>query len=94
MFLGKCAITACVVAVGYLIITNTSAYSDKIESPIGPCMIFFFEGYIVSVLFMSIWSQACDIVLQCYFAEKEIFGRIEFAPDEFADFIDTVDGTK
>ena len=56
MFLGKCVITAAVVLVGYAIITSVDMYDDKIKSPIGPCVIFFLEGYVVSVLFMAIWS--------------------------------------
>ena len=56
MLLGKCVISALVVFVGYLIITNMEHYSDELYSPIGPCIIFFIEGYIVAVLFMSIWA--------------------------------------
>lgn len=56
-------IAALVTFVGYLIITNVDTYSDVLYSPIGPCIVFFLVGYIVGVLFMSVWSMACDTIL-------------------------------
>ena len=56
MFLGKCMITACTVLVGYMIIMNVEDYSESISSPIVPCVVYAVEGYIVAVLFMSVWA--------------------------------------
>lgn len=63
MFLGKCTISAAVTFIGYLLITNMSYYSDELYSPIGPCIIYFLIGYVIGVLFMSVWAMSCDAVL-------------------------------
>lgn len=74
-FIGKIAIVAGTVVVGYIIIKNDNNIKDKISSPIFPCIIFGLIAYIIAVIFLNIYSFAMDCILQSFLIDETLAGQ-------------------
>jgi len=71
-FIGKLFITALTVMISYLVFTKTQYYMDNLISPVAPSILIFVISYCVGVLFMSIYSMACDSILTCYIYDEDL----------------------
>lgn len=58
--------------ISYLILTNAQYYNENLISPILPCICIFIIAYGVSILFLTIYSMACDAVLTCYIYDEDL----------------------
>lgn len=47
----------------YMIITKSSAYKDKLNSPVVPSLLFFVIAYVIGDLFMSVYGMSIDAIL-------------------------------
>lgn len=56
--LGKIWITACTAFIGYLIITNSSRFSNKIYSPVVPTVFFGVVAYLIASIIFSILGMS------------------------------------
>lgn len=72
MFLGKWAISLLATYCGYLMIIELDTFSQNVYSPIIPSVVFFLLAYVISSVFMSVYSMACDTVLHCFLLDEEI----------------------
>lgn len=69
---GECFICALTAIIGYEIITNNDTYSSKINSPVGPTIVFAFVGFIVGSLFMTVYGAVADAILIVFVLDEEI----------------------
>jgi hypothetical protein len=46
-----------------MIITKSSAYKDKLNSPVVPSLLFFVIAYVIGDLFMSVYGMSIDAIL-------------------------------
>jgi hypothetical protein len=70
-FLGKALITALSAGLGFLLVTETDFYSEKLTSPIAPVVVFTLIAYCVSTLFMSIFEMTCDCIIILYLEDEK-----------------------
>jgi choline transporter-like protein 2/4/5 len=71
LFLGKLFVAGISTAIGYIVFTQVSTYSDPnsdsaVASPFWPCMIIFLVSYNIGALFMSVYAVTIDAMLMCY----------------------------
>lgn len=92
MFLGRTLIALVSSYVGYMIITNSDTWSDKLHSPVFPTIVFLLISYTIASLFMSVYGMACDAILHCFLADEELCKKgdrpPQHAPEMLRDFID------
>lgn len=74
IFIGKIAIISATVIVGYIIIKNDSDLNDKVASPVFPCIVFGVIGYLIAVMFLTIFGFAMDCVLQSFLVDESLAG--------------------
>lgn len=55
-----------------MIITRSSAYKDKLNSPVVPTLLFFVIAWVIGDLFMSVYGMSIDAILQCAITELEL----------------------
>lgn len=90
LFLGRWTIAIVSTYGGYILITRWGKYEDDIHSPVFPTLVFFCIAYILALLFMSVYSMACDTILHCFLADEELAGtdrEATHAPELLKDFI-------
>mmetsp|Transcript_74645 Transcript_74645/g.112471 ORF Transcript_74645/g.112471 Transcript_74645/m.112471 type:complete len:140 (-) Transcript_74645:101-520(-) len=63
LFFGKFFIVFGATCISYLILTRVSYFSDDIQSPIIPTVIFILISYAIGVVFMCVYSMSVDTVL-------------------------------
>jgi len=86
--IGVVMITVGTAFVGYLILLGM--YGDKINSPIGPVIIYVIIGYVIAQLFMNVFSLAVDATLQCFVADEELnksSGGAKSTPSQLQSFV-------
>jgi len=86
-FLGKVLITLLTAWLGYVIITNTDYYSENISSPIPPTVVFIIVCYLVASLFMSVYSMACETIIQAFLIDEKSNGTSVYAPEPLVEFM-------
>lgn len=72
MFLGRLLIICVTVLICYLQMTQWPAVKNKVSSPYFPCIIAGIIGYLIGAVFMSVFSFACDTILQCFLLDEEL----------------------
>lgn len=72
LFLGRLFIICLTVVLCYLQLTQWSKYANLVSSPYFPCIIAGLIGYLIGSIFMSIFSFACDTILQCFLLDEEL----------------------
>lgn len=70
LFVGQIFITCATVCIGYAMVINI--YSSSLYSPVMPCVFYFFIAYAVGAFFLSVYSMACDTILQCFLIDEEL----------------------
>lgn len=91
MFLGKGVIMGFSGWIGYLIIMN-SDLKDKVASPVFPVVIFVVIAYLISSVFLSVYSFASTAILHAFLLDEEVGGNR--APSALIDFVNRNDRTK
>ena len=71
MFLGKAIIVGLSGFIAYIILMN-SKLKDSITSPIFPTIVSVFIAYLVSSIFLSVYSFASTAILHCYLLSEEV----------------------
>lgn len=77
--------------IGYLIIMN-SDLKDKVASPVFPVVIFVVIAYLISSVFLSVYSFASTAILHAFLLDEEVGGNR--APSALIDFVNRNDRTK
>jgi hypothetical protein len=72
MFLGKMAICSLTTFGGFLMIEDWPSIHDSIDSPTIPCIIIFMSSYVVSSIFVSVYSISSNTILQCFLVDTDI----------------------
>jgi len=87
--LGRVFITVVSSYLGYWIITNSDHYSEEINSPAPPTVIFVVSSYLVASMFMSIYEVAADTIIQAYILDHTLHkGEPVFAPEPIKEFME------
>jgi hypothetical protein len=85
-WLGFLIITLSTVFIGFMLI---EVFGLKLNSPVGPCIIYLIEGWVCGSLVMNVFGLGVDTVLQCFVADEEINGTVgEHTPYELTSFLD------
>ncbi|CAD8120069.1 unnamed protein product [Paramecium sonneborni] len=71
-FIGKLFVGFATVLFSYEIFINVEPYKTELASPVVPSIVCFIIAYMVAILFMSIYSMACDAVLTCFIYDEEL----------------------
>jgi len=72
MMLGKMAISAITTFLGFLMIENWQAIYTSIDSPTIPCIVIFMSAYVISSIFVSVYSISSNAILQCFLVDLDI----------------------
>ena len=70
--LGKLTVCIINVIVGYFLLDFDQLLHDKISSPVGPMLVIFIISYVISSLFMVMYSTTSICLLHCLFADVDI----------------------
>jgi len=84
MFVGKALICTLSGFIGYLILMNTDL-KDKINSPILPTIVIVVIAYLISSIFLSVYSFSSTAILHSFFLDEEIEGNHK--PQCLAEFV-------
>lgn len=71
-FLGKCLISILTVLTMFATLDNWPEYRNEVNSPVGPLLVTFALAYVISSLFMSIYTTTGLCLLHCLFADIDI----------------------
>lgn len=71
MVLGKMAISA-VTCLLCFIVLDIMVEKKLIASPIAPLLIIFIAAYMISSVFISVFSTAANTILQCFLVDTDI----------------------
>jgi hypothetical protein len=74
MFLGKALICALSGLICYIIIMNSNL-KDRVSSPIFPTIIAVFIAYLISAIFLSVYSFSSTAILHCFLLDEETKGN-------------------
>jgi choline transporter-like protein 2/4/5 len=74
IFVGKALIIIASGWIAYLIMMNTDL-RQKLYSPVFPIIIVTIISYIMSSIFLSVYSFSATAILHCYLADEEIGGN-------------------
>jgi len=74
-FIGKIAIIAGTVIVGYIIIENVDNIERNISSPILPLIIIGLIAYLVATVFLTVYGFAADCILQAFLVDESLAGE-------------------
>lgn len=95
LLVGQLFITFTTTCIGYAILVNSDTYSKNLNSPLLPCIFFFFISYVISLMFMAVYGMACDTILQCFCVDEDISkskGKApQHCPAPLKDLFDSVD---
>lgn len=72
MFLGRIFIICFSVACCYLMMTQWPEIKANTTSPYFPCIVAGIIGFLIGAIFMSVFSFACDTILQCFLLDEEL----------------------
>lgn len=89
VFIGKTFVSAFCGVIGYIMITQDAALSDKLYSKIVPVFIFIVLGYFLAAMFFSVYGIAADTIVLSFFLDREISkktGRPAQAPEPMREF--------
>jgi hypothetical protein len=75
MFVGKGTILVLSGWIGYLIIVNSSVLKDKVAAPIFPVVVIIIIAYLISSVFLSIFSFSAETILHCFLVDSEISAK-------------------
>eukprot|EP01016_Furgasonia_blochmanni_P020306 TRINITY_DN2265_c0_g1_i5.p1 TRINITY_DN2265_c0_g1~~TRINITY_DN2265_c0_g1_i5.p1 ORF type:complete len:326 (+),score=45.08 TRINITY_DN2265_c0_g1_i5:1108-2085(+) len=89
ILLGKIFVCVSATVAGFLMITRSKQFEDKISSPVGLTICFAVVSYTVGALFMSVWAMASETILQCFFVDTELNnGDAPNCPSSLCEFVD------
>ena len=71
MFLGKAVITGLTGLIAYIIIMN-SKLNSQVTSPIFPTIVSAVIAYLISSVFLSVYSFASTAILHCFIMNEDI----------------------
>jgi choline transporter-like protein 2/4/5 len=91
MFIGKALIMAMSGWIAYLIIMNSDKLKDKVSSPIFPIIVVVVIAYLVSSIFLSVYSFASNAILHAFLLDEEVKGN--HAPTSLKNFVARNDRT-
>jgi len=74
MFVGKALIVIMSGWIAYLIIMN-SELKDQVYSPVFPVIVVVAIAYIISSIFLSVYSFSSTAILHCFLLDEEIKGN-------------------
>lgn len=74
--------------IAYLIMMN-SDLKDKIYSPVFPVIVVVIIAYIMSSIFLSVFSFSATAILHCFLVDEEVQGNRQ--PKSLQSFIDRND---
>ncbi len=72
MFIGKATNIIASGWIAYLILMNEKNLKDKIQSPIFPVVIVVFIAYLISSVFISVFSFSATTILHCFIVDSEL----------------------
>ena len=75
MFVGKGTILVLTGWIGYLIIVNSSVLKDKVAAPIFPVVVIVIIAYLISGVFLSIFSFSAETILHCFLVDSEVSAK-------------------
>ena len=75
MFVGKATICLLSGWIAYLIIMNASSLKDTVYSPIFPVVIVVAIAYMLSSIFLSLFSFSSTTILHCFIIDSEISSK-------------------
>jgi hypothetical protein len=88
IFVGKALIIVLSAWIAYIILME-SYLKDNIYSPIFPVIVVCGIAYIISSIFLSVYSFAANAILHCYLVDEEVKGGR--TPPSLREFIDKND---
>lgn len=88
MVLGKATVMALSGLIGYIILMN-SKYKDQITSPIAPVVVCVIIAYLISAIFLSVYSFSSTAILHCFLLDEETKGN--HRPKSLETFIEAND---
>lgn len=95
MFVGKVTICALSGWIAYLIIMNAKVLKDQVYSPVFPIVVVVAIAYLLSSVFLSIFSFSSTAILHCFILDSELAqkgGKVNFhTPKSLQTFIDRND---
>jgi len=71
-WMGKMAVGLCTAALVALYLNNVEPYASNVTSPLAPCMLVFFIGYILSQLFFVVFAATIDTLFLCFLIDLEV----------------------
>jgi hypothetical protein len=74
MFVGKALICVVTGFLGYIIIMN-SKLENEVYSPVFPTIVCIIIAYILSSIFLSVYSFSSTAILHCFILDEEIKGN-------------------
>jgi len=75
IFLGKMLVSLIATFVGFILVTDWAEVKDDILEPFAPCVVFFFSAYLISSIYMSIFSTSVVAILQCFLVDVDVTGK-------------------
>ena len=70
--LGKLSVCIVNVIVGWVALQKLPQLHGKISSPVGPLAVVFLISFLISTLFMSMYTTTATCILHCLFADVDI----------------------
>ena len=86
--IGKLFIAGVTGVAGYVIITEVTKYSEKLNSPLLPTLVFILTGYVIGSIFISIYGNACDALMHCFLVDCEINRDAKHSPEQLRKFVE------
>ena len=71
VFIGKLFVATASAAIGYLLITLNKSLEEKLYSKTIPVIVCALIGYVIALIFFSVYGISADAVLLCFFWSKE-----------------------
>ena len=72
MFLGKAVVIILSGWIGYLILMNERNLKESLQSPIFPIIVIVFIAYLISAIFISLFSFSATTILHCFIIDSEL----------------------
>jgi hypothetical protein len=86
--IGKLFIAALTGLIGYVIITEAKMFNEKLNSPVGPTLVFIIIGWLIGHIFISIYGNASDALMHCFLVDCEINKDPKFSPEPLRKFVE------
>jgi len=71
-WMGKMAVGLCTAALVGAYLMFVEPYASNVTSPLAPCMLVFFIGYILSQLFFVVFAATVDTLFICFLIDSEV----------------------